>query len=80
MFWGITEANTAPRDWDTPDLAAELIVKMTKWNPSYVMALLQNPDAPENASEEVMIAADHLARAEDASAAAWLLMEQLRLL
>lgn len=79
MLWGASEAGTVPDYWETPDVAAALVVQMNRWNPAYVMALLQNPESPEAAHEEVSLTADDLSVKNDATDAAWLLMEQLEI-
>lgn len=79
MLWGITEAKTVPSYWETDDLACELVAKMLRWNPAYVMALLQNPEHPELADEEVNLTSDDLSKQAFPDDAAWLLMEQLKI-
>jgi len=79
MLWGACEASTVPDYWETPDVVGELVADMMKWNPAYVMAMLQNPENPEAAHEEVSLTADKLSARDNAGGAAWLLMEQLEI-
>lgn len=79
MLWGVSEANTVPEYWETEDLAGGLIAAMMGWNPAYVMALLQNPERPESAGEEVFISAEDIEGQESAEDAAWVLMESLEI-
>lgn len=60
--------------WESEDALAGQIASMMRWNPSYVMALLLNPERPEEADEEWVIDAEGLDGAEDAeTAASWLI-------
>jgi hypothetical protein len=78
MQWGLVEGGLqSPSYWETEDVAAGLIAGMKHWNPAFVMALLMNPERPEQSDEEASICADTLENAEDAETAAARLLDSL---
>jgi hypothetical protein len=78
MLWGLGEGGlAAPAYWETEDQAGGLIAGMGRWNPAFVMAILENPEQPEASGEEASFSATDIEQAEDAESAAALLLELL---
>ena len=78
MLWGLSEGGlAAPAYWETEDQVGGLIVEMGRWNPAFVMAILENPEQPEASGEETCFSATDIEQAEDAESAAALLLELL---
>jgi hypothetical protein len=77
MQWGVVEGGIAPAYWETPDYCSELIINMQGWNPAFVMAVMQNPECPEQSEEESSLCFGDLERQADANGAACVLLEQL---
>ncbi len=78
MLWGLNEGGlAAPSHWETKDLVGGLLAEMGRWNPAFVMAILENPESPQSADEEVCFSAASIEQADDAESAAALLLELL---
>ncbi len=78
MLWGLNEGGlAAPSYWETEDAVGGLIAEMGRWNPAFVMAILENPESPESADEAVCFSADNINQAEDAESAAAILLQSL---
>lgn len=77
MQWGVVEEGIAPDYWETTDCCAELIINMQSWNPAFVMAVMKNPECPEQSEEESSLFSGDLERQDDATGAACVLLEQL---
>ena len=80
MLWAVWENRLelgGHSPWSSEDELAGQIAAMERWNPAYVMALLQNPTNPEEAEDEVVVDAESIECQEDAESAAAELLESL---
>lgn len=78
ILWGLVEGGLeTPSYWETEDVAAGLIADMNHWNPAFVMALVLNPERPEQSDDEVSLWAGTLEDAGDAETAAACLLQSL---